>query len=372
MKRENIFCNLFGNLFGNFFNNPMKKTALPCGLTIGALIFVAANQKTLAQEETAKSSEKPAVAASDSLTRTGSGETNAEQYQIGPGDVLDVRIFNRPLLSRDAVRVDGRGMIRLPLIGEIRAGCRTESELAGEIIAHYLEYLKNPQVEVFIKDYQSRPVMIIGAVREPGRFQLQRRVRLLELLSLAGGPTDEAGGRIQVKHAPDVQTCDQSAASGAAAIAESKAPATESVDWYDIDELLESASGKSVSYVQPGDTVNLLEADKAFVVGNVVKPSTVALKERVTISKAVAMAGGTLPDSKLDKVRIIRQTSASDTTKTELIVDLRAINRQQAEDVELRANDIVDVPTSNGKKFLRGLMNSVAPTITRLPVRIIN
>ena len=58
-------------------------------------------------------------------------------------------------------------------------------------------------------------------------------------------------------------------------------------------------------------------------------------------------------------------------TKTEIIVDLRAIKKHQAEDVTLQANDIVDVPTSNGKKFLRGLINGIVPTVSRATVRVI-
>ena len=102
------------------------------------------------QDLTMQPASNPVVRKDSDVVRVGD-----DQYLIGVGDVLDIRIFNRPLLSRDAVRVDGRKMIRLPLIGEVRAGCMTESALAQSISQHYLEYLKNPNVEVFIKDYQS-------------------------------------------------------------------------------------------------------------------------------------------------------------------------------------------------------------------------
>jgi polysaccharide export outer membrane protein len=94
-----------------------------------------------------------------------------DRYRIGPGDVLDIRIYNRPQLSRDAVRVEGSGMIRMPLIEtEIRAVCLTEGELAKEISTRYARYYKNLQVDVFIKEYHSRQVAIIGAVNEQSRF----------------------------------------------------------------------------------------------------------------------------------------------------------------------------------------------------------
>ena len=80
-----------------------------------------------------------------------------DRYRIGPGDVLDIRIYNRPNLSRDGVRVEGNGMFRMPLIEtEIQAACRTEGELAKEISTRYARFYKNLQVDVFIKEYHSK------------------------------------------------------------------------------------------------------------------------------------------------------------------------------------------------------------------------
>src|ERR1051325_3651223 len=122
-----------------------------------------------------------------------------DRYRIGAGDVLDVRIYNRPQLSRDAVRVEGNGMIRMPLIDtEIQAACLTEGELASEIAKGYLKFYKNPQVDVFIKEYHSKQVAVIGAVNEQSRFELQRRIRLLELLSYAKGPSLKGGETITI------------------------------------------------------------------------------------------------------------------------------------------------------------------------------
>ncbi len=244
------------------------------------------------------------------------------EYLIGVGDVLDIRVYNRPQLSREAIRVDGRGMIRMPLIeSEIQASCRTESDLARGISKLYLEYLRSPHVEVFIKDFQSRPVAIIGAVREPGRFQLQRKVRLLELLAFAGGPTEEAGGRIQIIHGSSIQPC-ETVASEQETVAEEKfsSDLDENLSWYELKAVMNSgATENNNPFVRSGDIVNLIAADKIYVVGNVYRPITIPLKERVTLTQAIAMAGGTLPDTNFDKVRILRQTTADTTSKTELI-----------------------------------------------------
>ncbi len=283
--------------------------------------------------------------------------TGANHYLIGPGDVLDIRVFARPTLSRESVRVDERGMIRLPLIHEISAACKTEADLSETIGNAYLEYLKKPHVEVFIKDYQSKPVVVVGAVRQPGRFQMQRQVSLVEIISLAGGLTENAAGRVQVTHSTQTRLCGSD-------------DTGEQVEWYDMEDLLaENKGGNAAVPVRAGDTINLLEANKAYVIGHVMKPSTVSLKEDITVSQAIAMAGGTAPDAKPDRVRVIRH--GADGARGEIVVDLKAISKNEAEDIVLQGNDIVEVPSSTGKKILRGMINAIVPTISRLPVTVI-
>jgi len=88
------------------------------------------------------------------------------------------------------------------------------------------------------------------------------------------------------------------------------------------------------------------------------------------VSRAIAMAGGAKQDTQKDKVRIVRQQPGS-MTKNELIVDLSAIEKKRADDVVLMPNDIVDVPLSNGRSLLRGLLTGGTQSVTQLPVRII-
>ena len=123
-------------------------------------------------------------------------------------------------------------------------------------------------------------------------------------------------------------------------------------------------------YLDAGDIVTLPEADQVYVVGNVFTPITIPLKEPVTLSSAIAMAGGLKQDTKKDKIRIVRQEPGS-TTKKEIIVDLHAIEKRRADDPVLEANDIIDVPTSAGKSFLRSLFQGVVPGVGQLPVRVI-
>jgi polysaccharide export outer membrane protein len=307
-----------------------------------------------------------AASAVRSATETAPSTTvSDEQYRIGPGDVLDIRVFDYPQLSRDAVRVNGRGGIEMPLLeGEIRAACRTESELAKDIATRYLKYQRNPQVEVFIKEYESQPVAVIGAVNSPGRFQLRRRVRLLELLTFAGGPAERAGRSIQVVHDAASLTCERSTSQETAAGTEVRPTA------YTLSATLRG-DAESNPYVQPGDIITLPEAEQIYVVGNVLKPAAIPLKEPMTVSRAIAIAGGTLRDKTSNRVRIVRQASGS-MSKTEIYVDLKAIDKHRAEDIALQANDIVDVPTATGfQSVMKDVFHTLVPTFTQFPLRVI-
>mgnify|MGYP003288439141 CR=1 FL=1 len=283
-----------------------------------------------------------------------------DRYRIGPGDVLDIRVYNRPQLSREAVRVEGSGMIRMPLIEtEIQAGCLTEGELAKEISTRYAKYYKNLQVDVFIKEYHSRQVAIIGAVNEQSRFELQRRVRLLELLTYAKGPSPRAGQTINIVHSTTGSPCKKDNDTAASV------PFTS----YKLSDVLQG-DPKSNPYLEAGDIITLPEADQVYVVGNVFSPITIALKEPITLTRAIAMAGGLRQDTSKDKIRVIRQEPGT-TIRKEIIVDLSAIEKKRSEDLSLLPNDIIDVPASAGKSFLRSLVQGVAPGVGQLPVRVV-
>jgi polysaccharide export outer membrane protein len=197
-------------------------------------------------------------------------------------------------------------------------------------------------------------------VNDQARFQLQRRVRLLELLTYAKGPSAKAGQTINIVRAEPTLPCEKANA------------VNDDLTAFSSFRLADTLIGKPEAnpYLAPGDIVTIPEAEQVYVVGNVFTPLTIPLKEPVTLSRAIAMAGGLRQDSKKDKVRIVRQETGSAVRK-EMIVDLSAIEKKSAEDVALMPNDIVDVPTSAGKSFLRSLVGGVVPSVTQLPVRIV-
>src|SRR5882672_3324289 len=288
------------------------------------------------------------------------GQTDA-RYRIGPGDVLEVRVLRAPELSREGVRVDQSGMIRMPMLEtDIQAACLTEPELAANIATLYLKYKREPHVEVFVKEFESQPVAVIGAVRLSAQFKLKRPVRLSELLSLAGGPSDTAGQTVQVVHAGGPTLCNKPSSGNAE-------DTSEFVSYKLADTL--HALPEANPFVRPGDLIQVPAADQVFVIGNVLRPLALALKEPLTVSKAIAIAGGTAPSTKKDRVKIIRQLPGSG--KQEINVDLRAIQKNEAEDVALLANDIVDVPISGTKGLLRSLVETIVPSVGQLAVRVI-
>jgi polysaccharide export outer membrane protein len=314
---------------------------------------------------TARAQEQATAVASSAVTNTAtprSAPAADDRYRIGPGDVLDIKVFNKPQFNREGVKVDPRGMIRIPLVKqEIRAACRTEDELAAEVADQLKEYLRAPEVIVQIKDYQAAPVSVLGQVRAPSRFLLQRRARLLELITFTNGPTDSAGRTIQVVHAGTFASCDEPTANINTVAAE--------VDYYKLSDTMRGDE-KANPYVRAGDVISIAKADEIYVIGNVIRPTILPLVEPLTVSRAIAMAGGTAIDTKKSEIHIVRQIPGT-TDKKEILVDLDAINKHKAEDIVLVANDIVDVPASGGKRLLRSLVGAVVPSVGQLPVRVI-
>ncbi len=310
---------------------------------------------------TAMAQPQPTADSRSATTQTvlspGSASPDNQRYRIGAGDLLDIHILNRPNLSRDSVRVDGSGMIRMPLIeSDIQAACKSEGELAKEISKGYLKYYRNAQVDVFVKEFHAREVALIGAVNSQGRYQMQRRIRLLELLTFAKGPSEKAGQTINIIRGPRSDLCTSNSD-----------PADDAGGFISL-RLADTMRGeeKANPYMEAGDIVTIPEADQVYVVGNVYHPMAIPIKEPITVSRAIAVAGGPLRDSKTDRIHIIRQVPGSG-GQSEMYVSLKEIASKKTEDVLLRPNDVVEVSESTGKSLLRGLMGSAM----QLPIRAI-
>jgi polysaccharide export outer membrane protein len=329
-----------------------------------------------AQQPTAQPARQPAPA----MTMRATGRSEDLSYRIGPGDILDIRVFGRPEMTKD-VRVDQYGRIRLPFLEEIPAACLTEAQLAQQIAEKYKKYLRDPQVDVMVKEFRSQPVAVIGAVGSPGRFQLQRRIRLFELLTHAGGPNNHAGNTVHIYHSDDHDYCTLKDAPSRSDAAEAKpasalgAPGEETsvaasiltaLKLKDVMNGLESAN----PYVQPGDIISIPEADTFFVTGAVVKPGAYPMVQKITLTQAVALAGGVNGEGARNRVRLVREEPGKE-TRTETVFNMDEIHRRKIPDIVLRANDIVEVPGSTMRVASRNILGVGINMLTALPYFII-
>jgi len=127
------------------------------------------------------------VAAVPAAALTGQSSLSPRDYRIGTDDLLDIQVFGVDQLTR-SVRVNGRGMVSLPLIGTVEVGGLTAQQAESLIVRKLGEsYLQDPQVSLFIKEYTSQRVTIEGAVNKPGIYPLRGPTTLLQSLALAGG-----------------------------------------------------------------------------------------------------------------------------------------------------------------------------------------
>ena len=269
-----------------------------------------------------------------------------DKYRIGFRDKLSVQVFRHGDLSQ-TVTVNPNGTINLFRLPEpIMAVCKTERELADEIAEAYKkDYLKNPEVNVVAVEQMSQSFAVMGAVEKPGNYFINRRVRLLELLAFAGGPSKEAGSSVVVVRTGATSTCEQTAV-----------PPDQPVGLFDY-KIRELQEGKSDLIMQPGDIVSIMPADVVFVYGNVNKQGQVIMRQPMTLTQAIATAEGLRPATKKDKIRLIRQKPGT-SERTETVYDLNAIDARKMEDPYLLPNDIVAVTEDKTMSVLNGIARS--------------
>lgn len=308
------------------------------------------------------------VAAQDSVAngqenvRNKYARRDDDRYRIGFQDTLDIKVYRHPELSQ-TVSVNPDGTINLYRIDNpVVAVCKTEKELSDLIAKLYQNFLRRPFVNVRAIEQRSQPFAVIGAVEKPGSFYLNKKVRLIQLLSLAGGyDVEKAGSKIQIARIGNIAGCDESEI-------ESAGPDVEFLSY----NLFDVLQGKQNPWVQPGDIVSVLEAEEAYVVGNVVNEAEkISLKEPVTLTQAIAMAGGVSRNAKTSKVKIQRQKPGTP-LRTELIFDLKEIAANKTPDPVLQPNDIVEVPTDKMKsarnKFIDVITGGLGNIFYRFPL----
>ena len=291
-----------------------------------------------------------------------------EDYNIGPEDLIDISVFEVPELSR-TVRVSATGEISLPLIGTLKVV--GQSPIAIEqMLRDTLRktYVNDPQVVVFMREFHSDPVSIMGAVKMPGNYQIQTHKSLVEVLAMAQGFTEGPARRPgrdivvtrKVSHSeiPSARSSD-AGASGADPAVGSKNDDPEIVE-VPIKELMNSGDPKWNILIYPGDVVKVVPAGTVYVAGDVTRPGGFPLTDfdNVSVIQALSMAGGPLRTAVRKNTVIIRRDAKGN--RLEQKVDLGRVLKGQDPDVMLGANDILFLPGSASKAAaLRTLESSI-------------
>jgi polysaccharide export outer membrane protein len=269
--------------------------------------------------------------------------SNLPTQPVGPDDLLALSVYDSPELTR-TVRVDADGNIRLPMLRDpIQVRGMVPSQLESAIARALTKgnVLVDPVVTVTIVEYQSRPVNVVGAVKNPLVFQATRPIPLLDAIARAGGIREDAGSDIVVSKE---------------AMQDGKP--TRITQTIPVRKLIDNADPSLNVMLHGGEEVLVPEALKIYVVGNVRKPGAYPVRsdEETTILQLLALSEGLAPYSA--KVAYVYRRAPGG-AKTELPVELGKIMKRKSPDVPLQANDILYIPDNKGQRL-------TAQTIDRL------
>lgn len=265
-----------------------------------------------------------------------------DDYRIGSEDLLQISVFQIEDFNRTA-RVTADGLIFLPLLGQVQASGLTPYEL-GQVIRLRLseKYVQDPQVSVLVKEYHGEPVTVIGAVKNPGVYQLKQKKTLVHVLSLAGGLAKDAGNEIWVSH--DLSPLLMQ-------VAEEKLTARDELPTNTITVKISDLLGPDGSRwdvpIRGGDVIRIPGAQMVYVMGEVQAPGAYVLEhdnQRISVLQLIALARGTTRKASLGSTRIIQ--AKPDGNREEKQINLAKIFEGKSPDPVLSPNDILFVPSS--------------------------
>jgi polysaccharide biosynthesis/export protein len=328
----------------------LRETGLPAG--------VAARAERSPDPGRGLSEAGPASAAALNLRLMEKAARSSEETDLpmGTGDLLEISVFEVEELSKIRLRVPGRGVIALPLIGQLQATGRTTAELEDEIRARLQgKFMHDPQVSVFLQEHNSQRISVIGAVRKGGVFNLTRPLRLADALALAEGLTEEADRQVYViRRAPMAAVT--AAANGGAPPNRSGPGGDGTAEVMVPIDLSELADGREDLNVQlrSGDVVQVPRAGSVYVGGSVERPGSFLLRGKTTAQQAIFAAGGVKDVADWSDVRLYRKTPSGKVEVT--VYDFDAFEKG-APAPELQRNDVVVVGKHAGKAFFYGFLD---------------
>jgi polysaccharide biosynthesis/export protein len=280
---------------------------------------------------------------------------NLPAQPVGPNDLIGVSVYDAPELSR-TVRVGDDGFIRLPMLHHpIKAQGLLPAALETAIAAALREdrILVDPFVTVTIAEYHSRPISVVGAVRQPLVFQAEGQTTLLEVITRAQGLREDAGREILVSQTQP-------------GIDDKPVVMTRRIL---VRGLIDDADPALNIKLTGGEEIRVPEMGRVYVVGNVKKPGSFPVQDgsETTVLQMVALAEGLTPYTTKEAYIYRREAGGK---KNEILVPLEKIMQRKAPDVPLTANDILYIPESKGRRLtgktvdaLVGLSGSAAAAL---------
>jgi polysaccharide export outer membrane protein len=253
-------------------------------------------------------------------------------------------VYNVPELST-RTRVASNGDVYLPLIDYTHVAGLTVEEAQSLIEKKFSDggFLKDPHVTLFVDQFASQGVSVLGEVSRPGVYPALGEQRLFDLISAAGGLTDKAGRTV--------------------AVTRRKQPDKPLV--VELAKNIADSPDRNIE-IRPGDTIIVRRADIIYVVGDVARPAGFLMdRGSLTVLQAVALAGGTTHTSKLNGAKIIRKTENG---MIETPIELSKIMHAKAQDLPMQADDILFVPTSTGKLIGRRSVEAVVQMATAVSI----
>jgi polysaccharide export outer membrane protein len=282
-------------------------------------------------QDTAKEPQAP-VQPLTSAEKANRIEANSSALVLGPGDELEVTVYGASDLS-GRTRVSNDGNILIPLVGYVRVAGLSSSEAEATIEAQLRKnnILNDPHVSVYAKEYTSSGISVVGEVAKPGFYSVLGPHRLFDVLQLAGGITDRAANKVVISHRDQTDTTTLSISKDPAEMA------TSNVE------------------LRPGDTVVVPRAGIVYALGEVTRPGGYVLNSSggVTVLQVVAVAGGTTRLASAGKTRLLHRT---DNGFQEQQIDVKKLLRGKIQDIALRDQDILFVPTNGIKSALNASM----------------
>ena len=275
----------------------------------------------------------------------------SSDYQIGPEDLLEITLFNIPEalgMERQVtprtvtVRVSQRGQISLPLLGEIDAKGLTISALEKRLRDGFDKYIYNPQVGVLIREFRQR-VSVIGAVQKPGIVELTGPKSVIEILAMAGGVSEKAGGQVHIYRQRGNER--ESHVIDLALLANGTG-------------LINAANAGMINMaVAAGDMINVPESGMFFVDGAVRKPGSYALGRQYSLTQALATAGGIDNELNSSDVSIFRRKGPGQVET--LAYNLKDIMAGTAIDPAIQPDDVIMLSISTTKYVVKRFVGTL-------------